>query len=36
MIHIIKHIQKLMYQSYLSLESLAINFEDKPINFEDK
>lgn len=27
---------KLMYQSYISLEPLAINFEDKPIKFEDK
>lgn len=28
--------QKLIYQSYLSLEPLAITFEDKPIKFEDK
>lgn len=27
---------KLIYQSYISLEPLAINFEDKPIKFEDK
>ncbi len=28
--------QKLMYQIYLSLESLTIIFEDKSIKFEDK
>ena len=35
-IHFVKPMQKLMYQIYLSLESLAITFEDKSVNFEDK